>query len=86
MEKYLVSLLLCISSMVHAEPFETKLNVICDSTETMFNRLKSEYGESISIFAEQPSEKTPDVLVTVWLSKEDGTISVVETQLYNIAR
>lgn len=75
-----------MSSMVHAEPFETKLTVVCDKTETMFNKLKKEYGESISIYAEQPSEKTPDVLVSVWLSEEGGTISVVETHIkHNIS-
>lgn len=86
MEKYLVALLICVSSMVHAQPFETKLNVVCDKTETMFNRLKKEYGETISIYAEQPSEKTPDVLVSVWLSDEGETISVVETHVkHNIS-
>jgi hypothetical protein len=78
MEKYLIALLLCASSMAHAEVFETNQKIVCDDTETMFNKLKKTYGESVSIYAEQPSDSNPDDFVTVWLG-ENGTISVVET-------
>lgn len=80
MEKYLAAILLSVSSAFSMAAEKVNMAVVCDKTDTMFNKLKDEFGEEVVLYSSVPSENNlSEIITSVWVNKQDGTMSVVKS-------
>lgn len=79
MEKLLVGCLIVLCSTFSTAAEKLQMEVVCDSSDKMFNRLKNEFDESVVLYGESVDDDLPAIITSVWVSKTSGTMSVVRS-------
>lgn len=76
MSKLLVSILLVLSTAVHANAVVAEKPIMCFDTKTFLKQIKEKYGEEPMIIGK--TSGVSGVVTSVYINKETGSFTIAE--------